>query len=57
MPIRPSILQINGTLVLIGMSSPPDETIDIVYKIEWREEPDERSNFSKPPKYFYINLI
>ena len=57
MPIRPSILQINGTLVLIGMSSPPDETIDIVYKIEWREEPGERSNFSQPPKYFSINLI
>lgn len=38
-PIRPTILAVSNTAVLVGVSSSPKETLPVVYRVDFREEP------------------
>ena len=44
-PLRPAILAVSSTAVLVGVSSSPKETLQVVYRVDAREEPPpERSS-------------
>ena len=38
-PLRPAILAVSSIAVLVGVSSPPKETLQVVYRVDAREEP------------------